>query len=60
MFNTALTELFPGLEHPIICGGMQYVGYAELAAAVGCARSTWALKTRMSMLILFIRCLLPK
>ena len=23
-----------GIEHPILCGGMQYVGYAELAAAV--------------------------
>lgn len=32
--RTALTDLIPGLEHPIICGGMQYVGYAELAAAV--------------------------
>lgn len=32
--STALTDLIPGLEHPIICGGMQYVGYAELAAAV--------------------------
>src|SRR5438045_1154059 len=31
--NTRITELF-GIEHPIIQGGMHYVGFAELAAAV--------------------------
>ncbi len=31
--KTALIDLL-GIEHPIICGGMQYVGYAEMAAAV--------------------------
>src|SRR5919107_3681507 len=31
--NTAITEMF-GIEHPIIQGGMHYVGFAELAAAV--------------------------
>ena len=31
--RTALTELL-GIEHPIIQGGMQYVGYAEMASAV--------------------------
>ena len=31
--KTAITEMF-GLEHPIIQGGMHYVGFAELAAAV--------------------------
>ena len=31
--NTALTDML-GIEHPIICGGMQYVGYAEMASAV--------------------------
>ena len=31
--KTKITELF-GIEHPIIQGGMHYVGYAELAAAV--------------------------
>ena len=31
--KTRFTELF-GIEHPILCGGMQYVGYAEMAAAV--------------------------
>ncbi len=31
--KTKITELF-GVEHPIIQGGMHYVGYAELAAAV--------------------------
>ncbi len=31
--NTRITELF-GIEHPIIQGGMHYVGYANLAAAV--------------------------
>ena len=31
--KTAITELFD-IEHPIIQGGMHYVGFAELAAAV--------------------------
>ena len=31
--RTRITELF-GIEHPIIQGGMHYVGYAELVAAV--------------------------
>ncbi|HQQ70706.1 MAG TPA: nitronate monooxygenase family protein [Alicycliphilus sp.] len=31
--KTAITRLF-GIEHPIIQGGMHYVGFAELAAAV--------------------------
>jgi NADH:quinone reductase (non-electrogenic) len=31
--QTAITELF-GIQHPIIQGGMHYVGFAELAAAV--------------------------
>ncbi|MFC3226403.1 NAD(P)H-dependent flavin oxidoreductase [Marinibaculum pumilum] len=31
--KTRITELF-GIEHPIIQGGMHYVGYADLAAAV--------------------------
>ena len=31
--RTRITELF-GIEHPIVQGGMHYVGYAELAAAV--------------------------
>ncbi|RAR59335.1 2-nitropropane dioxygenase precursor [Paraburkholderia unamae] len=31
--KTQLTELF-GIEHPIIQGGMHYVGFAELASAV--------------------------
>lgn len=31
--KTAITELF-GIQHPIIQGGMHYVGFAELAAAV--------------------------
>lgn len=31
--KTAITELF-GIEHPIMQGGMHYVGLAELAAAV--------------------------
>jgi NADH:quinone reductase (non-electrogenic) len=34
--KTAITELF-GIEHPIIQGGMHYVGFAELAAAVSAA-----------------------
>src|SRR6478609_2280210 len=31
--KTRITELF-GVEHPIIQGGMHFVGFAELAAAV--------------------------
>ena len=31
--KTAITKLF-GIEHPIIQGGMHYVGFAELASAV--------------------------
>ena len=31
--KTRITELF-GIDRPIIQGGMHYVGYAELAAAV--------------------------
>ena len=31
--KTRITELF-GIEHPIIQGGMHFVGLAELAAAV--------------------------
>ena len=31
--KTAITELF-GIKHPIVQGGMHYVGFAELAAAV--------------------------
>ncbi|MEN6320657.1 MAG: nitronate monooxygenase family protein [Syntrophaceae bacterium] len=33
MIRTRFTELF-GMEHPVMQGGMQYVGIAELAAAV--------------------------
>ena len=33
MMKTMITEIF-GIEHPIIQGGMHYVGFAELAAAV--------------------------
>jgi NAD(P)H-dependent flavin oxidoreductase YrpB (nitropropane dioxygenase family) len=32
-FTTRITELL-GIEHPIVCGGMQNVGFAELASAV--------------------------
>ena len=31
--KTRITELF-GIQHPIIQGGMHYVGFAEMAAAV--------------------------
>ena len=33
MFKTRFTEMF-GVEHPIVQGGMQWVGRAELVAAV--------------------------
>src|SRR3546814_8784210 len=32
-FKTRITEML-GIEHPIVQGGMQSVGYAELASAV--------------------------
>ena len=31
--KTAITEMF-GIKHPIIQGGMHFVGFAEMAAAV--------------------------
>ena len=31
--KTRITELL-GIEHPIVQGGMHYVGFAEMAAAV--------------------------
>ncbi|MEL6365024.1 MAG: nitronate monooxygenase, partial [Pseudomonadota bacterium] len=31
--KTRITEMF-GVQHPIIQGGMHYVGFAEMAAAV--------------------------
>ena len=34
--KTRITELF-GIKHPIIQGGMHFVGFAELAAAVSAA-----------------------
>src|SRR3981189_3139478 len=34
--KTAITEMF-GIEHPIIQGGMHFVGFTELAAAVSSA-----------------------
>ena len=33
MIKTKITEMF-GIEHPIVQGGMHYVGFAEMAAAV--------------------------
>jgi nitronate monooxygenase len=33
VLKTALTEML-GIQYPIIQGGMQYVGYAEMASAV--------------------------
>ena len=33
-FKTRITELL-GIEHPIICGGMQWISRAEIVAAVG-------------------------
>jgi nitronate monooxygenase len=33
MIRTRITDMF-GIEHPIIQGGMHYVGFAEMAAAV--------------------------
>ena len=33
MIKTKITELFE-IDHPIVQGGMHYVGFAEMAAAV--------------------------
>src|SRR5262245_41419385 len=33
LMKTRITEMF-GIEHPIIQGGMHFVGFAEMAAAV--------------------------
>ncbi|MEJ2169096.1 MAG: nitronate monooxygenase [Desulfobacterales bacterium] len=33
-FKTKITELL-GIEHPILCGGMQWISRAEIVAAVG-------------------------
>jgi nitronate monooxygenase len=33
-FKTRITEML-GIEHPIICGGMQWISRAEIVAAVG-------------------------
>ncbi len=33
IFSTAFTEL-TGVRHPVMCGGMHFVGYASLAASV--------------------------
>ena len=33
MIKTKITEMFE-IEHPIIQGGMHYVGFAEMASAV--------------------------
>ena len=33
MIKTKITEMF-GIQHPIIQGGMHYVGFAEMASAV--------------------------
>ena len=34
MFNTKITEML-GIEHPILCGGMQWISRAEFVASVG-------------------------
>ena len=44
--KTRITELF-GIQHPIIQGGMHYVGFAELAAAVSNAGGLGALPCAM-------------
>ena len=46
--KTALTEML-GIQHPIIQGGMQYVGYAEMAAAVSNAGGLGVLTARRQL-----------
>ena len=38
VLTTPVTRLL-GIEHPLICGGMHYVGFAPLAAAGARARA---------------------
>ena len=38
MIKTKITEMFE-IEHPIIQGGMHYVGFAEMASAVANAEN---------------------
>ena len=33
-FKTKITEML-GIEHPILCGGMQWISRAEIVAEVG-------------------------
>jgi len=42
--RTRITELF-GIQHPIIQGGMHYVGFAELASAVSNAGGLGVIET---------------
>ena len=44
MLKTRITDLF-GIEHPVIQGGMQWVGYAELVSAVSNAGALGILTT---------------
>ena len=46
--KTAITELF-GIEHPIIQGGVHYVGFAELASAVSNAGGLGILTCKMKV-----------
>jgi NADH:quinone reductase (non-electrogenic) len=46
--KTAITELF-GIEHPIIQGGVHYVGFAELASAVSNAGGLGILTCEMKV-----------
>ena len=46
--KTVITELF-GIEHPIIQGGMLYIGFAELAAAVSNAGGLGILTCKMKV-----------
>jgi nitronate monooxygenase len=46
--KTAITEMF-GIEHPIIQGGMHYIGFAELAAAVSNAGGLGILTCKMKV-----------
>jgi NAD(P)H-dependent flavin oxidoreductase YrpB (nitropropane dioxygenase family) len=46
--KTAITELF-GIEHPIIQGGMHYVGFAELASAMSKAGGFGILTCKMKV-----------
>ena len=51
-FKTRITEML-GIEHPILCGGLQWISRAELVAAVANAGATAARERVIAISVLF-------